>query len=162
MSTPTGYQDRTFKSRELLSPKAQGDFVMVRRQHWRVKPVLLRPNLFHVGSGFVFILHPSSTPLNMRVPIGIMKFAFPLPALCHHQTHSLSSFGWCGSVAWLPAWQSKGHWSNSQSGHIPGVQACERKPITLCLTQAGFSPTLLAPHPLSKGKWMKSLKKFWY
>ena len=92
MSTPTGYQERTFKSRELLSPKAQGDFLMVSPQYWRVKPVLLRPNLFHVGSGFVFILHPSSTPLNMRVPIGIMKFAFPLPALCHHQTHSLSSF----------------------------------------------------------------------
>ena len=31
--------------------------------------------------------------------------------------------GWCSSVDWAPACESKGHWFNSQSGHMPGLWA---------------------------------------
>ena len=31
--------------------------------------------------------------------------------------------GWCGSVDWVPAWEPKGCQFNSQSGHMPCMQA---------------------------------------
>ena len=31
--------------------------------------------------------------------------------------------GWCGSLDWVPACKPKGHWFNSQSGHMPGLWA---------------------------------------
>ena len=31
--------------------------------------------------------------------------------------------GWCGSVDWVLACKPKGHWFDSQSGHMPGLQA---------------------------------------
>ena len=34
-----------------------------------------------------------------------------------------SSPGWCGSVDWASAWEPKGHQFDSQSGHMPGLQA---------------------------------------
>ena len=30
--------------------------------------------------------------------------------------------GWYSSVDWVPAWEPKGCWFDSQSGHIPGLQ----------------------------------------
>ena len=35
--------------------------------------------------------------------------------------------GWCGSVDWVPAYESKGCQFDSQSGHVPGFGA--RSPI---------------------------------
>ena len=35
--------------------------------------------------------------------------------------------GWCGSVDWTWAWEAKGHWFDSQSGNVPGLQA--RSPV---------------------------------
>ena len=35
--------------------------------------------------------------------------------------------GWRGSVDWAPAWEPKGLWFDSQSGHMPGLQA--RSPV---------------------------------
>ena len=35
--------------------------------------------------------------------------------------------GWCGSVDWALACKPKGRWFNSQSGHMPGLQA--RSPV---------------------------------
>ena len=32
------------------------------------------------------------------------------------------SSGWCGSVDWIPACEPKGHWFDSQSGYMPGLQ----------------------------------------
>ena len=31
--------------------------------------------------------------------------------------------GWCGSADWVPACEPKGGWFDSQSGHMPGLQA---------------------------------------
>ena len=31
--------------------------------------------------------------------------------------------GWCGSVDWVLACEPKGHWFDSQSGHMPGLRA---------------------------------------
>ena len=38
-----------------------------------------------------------------------------------------TSPGWCGSVDWVPAFKPKGHQFDSQSGHMPGLQA--RSPV---------------------------------
>ena len=35
--------------------------------------------------------------------------------------------GWCGSVDWGQAWEQKGCWFDSRSGHMPGLQA--RSPV---------------------------------
>ena len=35
--------------------------------------------------------------------------------------------GLCGSVDWVQACEPKRHWSDSQSGHMPGLQA--RSPV---------------------------------
>ena len=46
----------------------------------------------------------------------------------------INSPGWCGSVDLVLAWEPKGRWFDSQSGHMPGLQegpqqgACERQP----------------------------------
>ena len=37
--------------------------------------------------------------------------------------NSPSCPGWCGSVDWTPAWEPKGCWFDSQSGHMSGLQA---------------------------------------
>ena len=39
----------------------------------------------------------------------------------------LKSPDWCGSVDWVSACEAKGHWFNSQSEHMPGLQA--RSPV---------------------------------
>ena len=59
--------------------------------------------------------------------------------------------GWCGSVDWVPAslW-TKGCQFNSQSGHMPGLQA--RTPVRgtwEATTHCCFSPSLSPSFPLS-------------
>ena len=54
-----------------------------------------------------------------------------------------SQLGWCGSVDWGPAWEPKGHWFNSQSGHMPGLHT--RSPVwgaQEATTHWHFSPSL--------------------
>ena len=41
--------------------------------------------------------------------------------------NSDDSPGWCGSVDRAPACELKGHWFDSQSGHMPGLRA--RSPV---------------------------------
>ena len=36
---------------------------------------------------------------------------------------SAPCLGWCGSVDWVLACEPKGHWFDSQSGHMPGLRA---------------------------------------
>ena len=58
--------------------------------------------------------------------------------------------GWCGSVDWALACKPKGHWFNSQSGHMPGLQA--RSPVggvREATTRGCFSPSLSPSLPLS-------------
>ena len=58
--------------------------------------------------------------------------------------------GWCGSVDWTPAWEPKGHQFNSQSGHMPRLQA--RSPVggaQEATTHWCFSPSLSPSLPLS-------------
>ena len=53
------------------------------------------------------------------------------------------SSGWCGSVDWMPVCKPKGHQFNSQSGHMPGLQA--RSPVGgawEATTDWCFSPSL--------------------
>ena len=42
-----------------------------------------------------------------------------LPCACFKRLTDFSP-GWCGSVDWVQACEPKGHWFNSQSGHMPG------------------------------------------
>ena len=68
--------------------------------------------------------------------------------------------GWCRSVDWAPACKPKGHWFDSQSGYMPGLRT--RSPVggaprgnhTLMFLFLSFS----LPFPLSKNKYIKSLK----
>ena len=79
-----------------------------------------------------------------------------------HQIH----LGCCGSVDWVWVCEPKGHQSESQSGHKPGLQArsgpqsgaCVRPPMWN--THWCFSPSFLLPFS-SKNKYInKSFKKF--
>ena len=57
--------------------------------------------------------------------------------------------GWCGSVDWALAWEPKGCWFNSQSGHMSGLRA--RSPaggMREVTTIDFFSPSLSPSHPL--------------
>ena len=61
--------------------------------------------------------------------------------------------GWCGSVDWMLACKPKGHQFNSQSRHMPGLQA--RSPVRgtqEATTHWCFSPSLSPSLPLSKNK----------
>ena len=61
--------------------------------------------------------------------------------------------GWCGSVDWVPACEARGHWFDSQSGHVPGLQA--RSPVGgawEATTHGCFFPSFSLPSPLSKNK----------
>ena len=64
--------------------------------------------------------------------------------------------GWCGSVNCMPACEPKGHWFDSQSGHMSGLQnrfpSCERQPISVPLKHGCFAPTLSPSLTLSKKK----------
>ena len=58
--------------------------------------------------------------------------------------------GWCGSVDWVLACESKGHWFYSQAGHMPGLQA--RSPVGgvwEATTHWCFSPSLSSSLPFS-------------
>ena len=63
--------------------------------------------------------------------------------------------GWCGSVNWVLTCGWKGHRFNSQSGHMPELQAetpagvNERQLINVSLTQWCFSPSLSPSLPFS-------------
>ena len=69
--------------------------------------------------------------------------------------------GWCSSMDWAWACEPKGHWFDSQSGHMPGLQA--RSPIggmQEATTHWCFSPSLSPSLPLSlKTNKYKILKK---
>ena len=45
-------------------------------------------------------------------------------AVAQESKHRATSPGWCGSVDWVPAYEPKGHGFYSQSGHMPGLRAC--------------------------------------
>ena len=59
--------------------------------------------------------------------------------------------GWCGSLDWVPVCEPKGRQFNSQSGHMPGLQASS--PVG-CAQEATthwcFSPSLSPSVPFSK------------
>ena len=60
--------------------------------------------------------------------------------------------GWCGSVDWAPAYKPKGHRFDSQSGHLPGLQA---RSLIGGAWEATTHHSLLSfclPSPLSKNK----------
>ena len=54
--------------------------------------------------------------------------------------------GWCSSVDWVSLYEPKGHWFNSQSGHMPGLQAGGVKEA---ITHGYFSPSLSPSLPFS-------------
>ena len=69
---------------------------------------------------------------------------------------------WCSSVGWASSHKPKGHWFNSQSGHMPRFQARSpawgvREATDWCISHWCFSPSL--PPPLSKSKRNKIFKK---
>ena len=58
--------------------------------------------------------------------------------------------GWCGSVDWVLTCEPRGHWFDSQSGHMPWLQA--RSPVGgmwEATTHWCFSPSLSPSLPLS-------------
>ena len=70
--------------------------------------------------------------------------------ICHNSINTLvfteiltCSPGWCGSVDWAWTWKPKGHWFNSQSGHMPGFPArCPVGGVQEATTHWCFSPSL--------------------
>ena len=67
--------------------------------------------------------------------------------------------GYCGSVDWVPACEPKGHWFNSQSGHMPGLwvgqvpgTGCVRGNQLMYLSHIAVSRPLFLPPPLSINK----------
>ena len=80
-----------------------------------------------------------------------------------------SSPGWCGSLDWVLAWESKGHrfgllipsqGTCLRCGPAPQLGMCERKPIDVLLTHQCFSPSLSPSLTLSLKT--KSLKRNLY
>ena len=58
--------------------------------------------------------------------------------------------GWCGSGEWVLACKPNGHWLDSQSGHMPRLQA--KSPVRgtqETTTHWSFSPSLSLSFPLS-------------
>ena len=89
---------------------------------------------------------PHGTSLNLAIFQVIMK------RIC---LKTKSSPGWCGSVDWVLDWETKGHWFNSQSGHMPGLQA--RSPVggvweatTYWCFSPSLSPSLLLSLKINK------------
>ena len=61
--------------------------------------------------------------------------------------------GWCGSADWAPDCEPKGPWFDSQSGHMPGLQAGSPVRGTQgTATHWCFSPFLSPSLPLSLKK----------
>ena len=59
-------------------------------------------------------------------------------------------FGWCGSVDWVLACEPKGYWFDSQSGHMPGLQArFPTQGMREATTHWCFPPSLSPSPPLS-------------
>ena len=81
----------------------------------------------------------------------------------------VNSPGWCGSVGWVLACKTKGGRFDFHSGHVPGLRArspfgCVWEANDWCISRTlmflSLSFSLL--FPLSKNKWIKSLKKWTY
>ena len=70
---------------------------------------------------------------------------------CNHVKAKSYCPGWCGSVDWVLACKPEGHWFDSQSGHMPELQA--RSPVggvQEATTHWCFSLSLSFLSPLSK------------
>ena len=91
------------------------------------------------------------------LPLGFTVFCFSSPALGFFvgffffliKKQLMSGPGWCGSVDWVLARDPKGLQFNSQSGHMPGLQA--RSPVggvweatNQCLSHVDVSLPLFA------------------
>ena len=59
----------------------------------------------------------------------INRFLLKFSQVSHHVGSKIKWLcpSWCGSVDWVPACELKGRQFNSQSGHLPGLQA--RSPV---------------------------------
>ena len=68
-------------------------------------------------------------------------------SLYYFKIKKYSCPGWYGSVDWVLACKPKGHWFNSHSGHMPGLQA--RYPVGSVqeATDLCFSPSLSSSLP---------------
>ena len=69
------------------------------------------------------------------------------------------SIGWYSSVDWAWAWEPKDCQFNSQSGHMPGLQA--RSPVGSVQPHTDVPLPLFLPYLLSKNKQIKSFLKIW-
>ena len=87
------------------------------------REVAIIPGKTGVNQGIGTLTVVSVTPLSsyhfFRLKkIGVLFFEIRINQGCP---------GWCGAVGWMPACELKGHWFDSQSGHMPGLQA--RSPV---------------------------------
>ena len=79
-----------------------------------------------------------------------------MPVFCPPADKSMDSGpGWCGSVDWVLAYELKGQWFYSQSGHMLGLQARSPVGATLeapywCIYGMFLSLSFSSPFPLSK------------
>ena len=91
---------------------------------------------------------PRTCEFYISFALGISLHCFPLSVEDWYTQIYIRIFssldpGWCGSVDWVPACEPKGHRFDSQSGHMPGLQA--RSPIggvQEATTHWCFSPSL--------------------
>ena len=92
--------------------------------------------LFQIGPG-----HPAQLVRDLP---WYTKVAGSIPPSGHIQ-ESNNGPGWCGSVDWALACKPRGCWFESQSGHMPGLQALrvsKRQLIHVSLAHWCFSPVL--------------------
>ena len=90
-----------------------------------------------------------------------INFCFPATWRSFHHKKRKCGPGWCGSVDWAPACESKGCQFDSQSGHILGLPAKSCPPTGgawEATTHWCFSPSFSFPSLLTKNKQIKCWK----
>ena len=70
----------------------------------------------------IFSIAGTSLPLTTASQTDVELNQYFQPMHQNFPTHNTCP-GWCGSVDWVPACKPKGCRFNSQSGHMPGLQA---------------------------------------
>ena len=132
---------------ETFSNSAKTPFVSPLYRWWDWEPLVAGAvECWQRLSGPDSVLSSCEVFPNGRTPAALWRESLLIDSL----KIAITSSGWCGSVGWALACKPKGHWFDSQSGHMPGLQA--RSPVggtQEATTHWCFSPSLSPFLPLS-------------
>ena len=122
-----------------------------KKEHRRKQRILFASRLHRTLLNLSFFFFFNLRTLNTNI---FKKPKIPFGRNIQVKKHC-SGPGWCDSGDWAPACKPKGCWFNSQSGHMPGLQA--RSPIggtceatTLWCFSPSLSPSLPLPLKINK------------